>query len=115
MWVVWLYATVPATAVAPGPLTVKVVALIVEALIASLNEAVMTATPTAPLAGLVERTVGATVSVFGPVGSDEQPAISSSAASRGQSAWRAAFLDVGTFDHEDSRWARFMRTPSGQA
>ena len=43
-----------------------------EAFIASLNVAVMTATPVAPLAGLVELTVGATVSP-GDVGLSSSP------------------------------------------
>jgi hypothetical protein len=41
---------------------VKVDAVIVEAFIASLNDAVMAATPVAPSMGFVELTVGATVS-----------------------------------------------------
>src|ERR1700726_1252758 len=55
------YETVPATGVAPGPVTVKVAPLIVAAFMASLNVAeivVFTATPVAPLAGTVETTVG---------------------------------------------------------
>ena len=54
--------TVPATSVAPGPVTVNVAPLIVAGFIASLNVAeigVFTATPAAPLAGTVETTVGA--------------------------------------------------------
>jgi hypothetical protein len=50
----------------------------VEAFIASLSDAVMTATPVAPFAGLVELTVGAMLSPPGPLGflSDElHPAI----------------------------------------
>jgi len=53
--------TVPATGVAPGPVTVKVAALIVAGFIASLNVAetrVFTGTAVAPLAGTVEVTVG---------------------------------------------------------
>lgn len=56
--------TVPATGVAPGPVTVNVVALIVAGFIASLNVAetrVLTGTAAAPLAGSVEITVGAPV------------------------------------------------------
>jgi len=54
--------TVPATGVAPGPVTVNVVALIVAGFMASLKVAemgVLTATPVAPLIGTVETTVGA--------------------------------------------------------
>jgi len=50
--------------VAPGPVTVKVAALIVAAFIASLNVAetrALTGTAVAPLAGSVEMTVGAPV------------------------------------------------------
>jgi hypothetical protein len=56
---------------------VKEVVVIVEAVIGSLSDAVMTATPVAPFAGLVELTVGASVSAPGPLGlsSDEHPAI----------------------------------------
>ena len=53
---------VPATGVAPGPVTVKVAALIVAGFIASLNIAetgVLTGTAVAPLGGTVEITVGA--------------------------------------------------------
>jgi hypothetical protein len=53
--------TVPATGVAPGPVNVNVAALIVAGFIASLNVAetvVSTATPVAPLTGIVEMTVG---------------------------------------------------------
>src|SRR6202140_4675934 len=52
---------VPATGVAPGPVTVKVVPLMVAAFMISLNVAemvVLTATPVAPFAGTVETTVG---------------------------------------------------------
>jgi hypothetical protein len=49
------------------------VVVIVEAFIASLNDAVMTATPVAPLAGFVELTVGATVSPPGPAGLSSEP------------------------------------------
>jgi hypothetical protein len=55
--------TVPATGVAPGPVTVKVVPLMVAAFIASLNVAemvVFTATAVAPFVGTVETTVGGT-------------------------------------------------------
>jgi hypothetical protein len=54
--------TVPATGVAPGPVTVNVAPLIVAGFIASLNVAeigVLPATSAAPLAGTVETTVGA--------------------------------------------------------
>src|SRR5579863_9365314 len=57
------WVTVPATGVAPGPVTVKVVPLIVVAFMASLNVAeivVLTATPVAPVTGTVETTVGGT-------------------------------------------------------
>jgi hypothetical protein len=49
----------------------------VEAFIASLNDAVMTATPVAPFKGFVELTVGATVSPgdTGLVASEPHPAI----------------------------------------
>jgi hypothetical protein len=50
--------------IAPGPVTVKVAALIVAAFIASLNVAerrVFTGTVVAPLGGTVEMTVGAPV------------------------------------------------------
>src|ERR1700735_687864 len=53
--------TVPATGVAPGPVNVNVAALIVAGFIASLNVAetvVSTATPVAPITGIVEMTVG---------------------------------------------------------
>jgi hypothetical protein len=56
--------TLPATGVVPGPVTVKVAALIVAAFMASLNVAeiaVLTGTPTAPSTGTVEITVGAPV------------------------------------------------------
>jgi hypothetical protein len=42
--------------------------VIVEASIASLNDAVITASPVAPLIGFVEFTVGAVVSDEGPLG-----------------------------------------------
>jgi hypothetical protein len=48
--------------------TVNDVVVIVEVNIASLNDAVMTATPVAPLSGLVELTVGAKVSATGEIG-----------------------------------------------
>lgn len=54
--------TAPATAVAPGPVTVKVVAVRVAGFIALLKVAetrVLTGTATAPFSGTVERTVGA--------------------------------------------------------
>ena len=57
--------TVPATAVPPGPASVKVVAAIVAGFIASLKVALTTwlmGTPVAPLAGIVETTVGGVVS-----------------------------------------------------
>jgi hypothetical protein len=82
-----LYVTAPATGVAPGPLTLNVVVVMVEAFIASLHVAVMTATPVAPLTGLVELTVGATVSPPGPLGflSDElHPAIAIRSATNGK-------------------------------
>jgi hypothetical protein len=53
--------TDPATAVAPGPVSLNVVALIVVASIGTLNVAVtvvLSATPTAPFKGTVETTVG---------------------------------------------------------
>ena len=53
--------TDPVTAVAPGPVSVKVVAFIVVASIGTLNVAVTVVpwpTPTAPFAGTVETTVG---------------------------------------------------------
>jgi len=58
--------TVPATGVAPGPVKVNVVALIVTGFMASLNVAeiaVLTATAAAALAGIVETTVGGTAVV----------------------------------------------------
>jgi hypothetical protein len=54
--------TVPATGVAPGPVTVNVAALIVAGFMALLKVAeivVLTPTPVAPLTGTVETTVGA--------------------------------------------------------
>jgi hypothetical protein len=56
--------TVPITGVAPGPVKVKVAALIVAGFIGSLNVAdtgVLTGTPVAPIVGTVETTVGAPV------------------------------------------------------
>ena len=53
--------TAPATGVAPGPVTVKVAALMVAGFIAALNVAeigVLTATAPAKFAGIVETTVG---------------------------------------------------------
>jgi hypothetical protein len=58
------YVTTPATGVAPGPVKVNVVPLIVAGFMASLNVAetrVFTGTAVAPLAGDVETTVGAPV------------------------------------------------------
>ena len=55
------YVTVPATGVVPGPVTVKVAALIVAGFMTSLNVAeiaVLTATAAAPFAGTVEMTLG---------------------------------------------------------
>lgn len=79
VWVDELYATVPVTGVTPGPRKVKVAAEIVEAVIASLNVAVMLVTSLAPLAGVVKVTVGATVSL-GPTGllDDLHPVIATS-------------------------------------
>jgi hypothetical protein len=48
--------------------TTNVAEVIVEAVIGSLNVAVMTATPVAPLMGLVDVTIGAVVSLPGDVG-----------------------------------------------
>jgi len=59
--VVPAYVTAPATGVAPGPVTVKVVPLMVAAFMTSLNVveiAVLTATAAAPFAGTVEMTLG---------------------------------------------------------
>jgi hypothetical protein len=59
--------TVPATGVAPGPVTVKLVPLMVAAFMASLNVTeivVFTATAGAPFAGTVEITVGAAAVVY---------------------------------------------------
>ncbi len=56
--------TVPATGVTPGPVKVKLAALIVGGFIGSLNVAettVLTGTPVAPIIGTVETTVGAPV------------------------------------------------------
>jgi hypothetical protein len=58
-------ATDPGIAVPPGPATVKVVVLMVEAVIASLKVALIVglkAVPVAPAAGVVEITKGAVVS-----------------------------------------------------
>ena len=55
-------ATVPATAIPPGPVTVNVLEVIVVELIASVNVIEITCaagTPTAPVAGNVETMVGA--------------------------------------------------------
>jgi hypothetical protein len=55
--------SVPATGVAPGPVSVKLAPLMVVAFMASLNIAetrVLTGTGVAPLAGTVEITVGGT-------------------------------------------------------
>jgi hypothetical protein len=60
-----------------------VAAVIDEAFIASLNDAVMTATPVAPLSGLVELTVGAMTSTTGALGlllSEPHPAIATNIA-----------------------------------
>jgi hypothetical protein len=67
---------------------VKVAVVSVEAFIASLNDAVMIATPVAPLTGLVELTVGATVSPAGAVGlsSEPHPAIATSRTASGHAA-----------------------------
>jgi hypothetical protein len=57
-------ATVPVTGVTPGPVKVKVAALIVAGFIASLNVAdtrVFRGTPVPPIVGTVEMTVGAPV------------------------------------------------------
>jgi hypothetical protein len=67
---------VPATAVAPGPAKVKVVALIVEASIETLNVAVMIAlraTPVEVSAGTVDTTVGAAGGGGGGGGLDPPP------------------------------------------
>jgi hypothetical protein len=74
-----VYVTVPATGVAPGPVTVKVVPLIVAGFMASLNVAeivVLTATAGAPFAGIVETTVGAAavVNVHAKLAASEAPA-----------------------------------------
>src|SRR5579863_1976583 len=64
------YVTVPATSVAPGPVTVKVVLLIVAGFIAALNIADtfwLMGTVIAPFAGFVEMIVGALVFVVAPV------------------------------------------------
>lgn len=53
--------TDPDIVAAPGPVTLKVVALIVEGSIGTLNIAltvVLSATPTAPFDGMVDTTVG---------------------------------------------------------
>ena len=58
--------TVPDTGVAPGPVKVNVAAVIVVGFIAWLNVAeigVLTAAAAAPLAGIVETTVGGTAVV----------------------------------------------------
>jgi len=55
------YVTAPATGVAPGPVTVKVVPVMVAAFMGTLNVAetrVLTATAVAPFAGTVDVTVG---------------------------------------------------------
>ena len=64
------YVTAPATAVAPGPVTVNVVPLIVAAFIAVLNVADtfwLMGAAVAPFAGIVERIVGALAFVVTPV------------------------------------------------
>ena len=56
-----VYVTAPATGVAPGPVTVKVVPVMVAGFMGPLKVAetsVVTATPVAPFAGTVETTVG---------------------------------------------------------
>jgi hypothetical protein len=56
------YVTIPVTAAPPGPVTVKLVAVIVAGFIATLNVALsawLMGTPVAPLTGTVEITVGA--------------------------------------------------------
>src|SRR5580704_13065494 len=68
--VVPAYVIMPATAVVPGPASVKVAALMVAAFMAALNVAEtgeLTNTPTAPLIGTVETTVGggAVVNIHG--------------------------------------------------
>jgi hypothetical protein len=63
--------------------------VIVEAFIASLNDTVMIATPVAPLTGLVDSTVGATVSPDGLTGLsalDPHPAIATIRATNGATA-----------------------------
>ena len=62
--------------------------MIVEAFIASLNDAVMTATPVAPFTGLVDITVGATVSPEGLTGLSfsEHPIIATIRATNGHTA-----------------------------
>ena len=60
-----VYVTVPGTAVAPGPVSVKVAGVSVAEFIALLKfawTADVSATPVAPCAGVVESTVGAVVS-----------------------------------------------------
>ena len=61
----------PATGVAPGPVRVKVVGLMVVEFIAALKVAVifwlMPAAPSEASAGLVEVTIGAVVLVLAPV------------------------------------------------
>src|ERR1700683_415563 len=64
--VVPAYVTVPGTGVAPGPVRVNVAEVIVAGSMASLKAAeiaVLTATAVAPLAGIVETTVGGTAVV----------------------------------------------------
>jgi len=58
------YVTRPATAVVPGPVSVKVVPLMVSGFMAVLKVALTTwlaGTPVAKLAGIVESTVGLVV------------------------------------------------------
>ena len=64
------YVTVPSTAVASGPVTLKDAVVIVVLFIISLNVAVillLICTPVSPFAGTVEVTVGAMLSVPAPV------------------------------------------------
>jgi hypothetical protein len=68
--VVPLYVTLPATAAPPGPATVKVAALIVLGLIASLKLALSACpmgTPVTPFAGAVETISGETTAGAVPV------------------------------------------------
>ena len=72
---------VPATGVAPGPVTVKVPALMVDAFIGALNVAetrVLTGTAAAPFTGTVETTVGgaAVVKVHTKLAASAAPVLS---------------------------------------